>query len=191
MEAQLKYLSPDVYLDIERDAELRSEYDNGEIYAMAGASEKHNVIAGNTFSALHAKLRQRKCTVYQNDMRLRIEKFDKFVYPDIMVVCGDKHFYDDEFDTLLNPIIIIEILSTSTESYDRGQKFAAYRSIPSLQEYVLISQEDIIVERFQKNGDGFWVLSDAVDLAGVLELDSIELQVALSDIYEDVEFISR
>lgn len=183
-----RFLTPEEYLMIERVAPYKSEYYSGEMFALAGANDNHNTIAGNIFAALHAFLKGKKCFVYQNDMRLGILSNDLYTYPDVMTICGRKQFLDENHDTLLNPILIVEVLSPSTESYDRGDKFAHYRTISTLQEYVLIAQDKPHVEKFRRNEEGLWVLSEASGMEGTIELTSIKYTLALLDVYAEVEF---
>jgi Uma2 family endonuclease len=136
---KISYYTPQEYLRLEREAGYKSEYFKGEIFAMAGASENHNMISRRVSGALFNHLQGKKCTHYSADMKLHIPANTLYTYPDLMVVCGDKQFVDDEKDVIMNPVIIIEVLSKSTEAYDRGGKFALYRSIPSFREYVMIS----------------------------------------------------
>jgi Uma2 family endonuclease len=178
------------YLAFERASETRHEFLNGEVFALAGASRKHNIIGGNVYASLHSLLRKRPCEVYQNDMRVKIRRKGHYAYPDIVVVCGTAKFEDDKQDTLLNPTVIVEVLSPSTEIYDRGMKFQYYRTVESLQEYVLISQDQIQIEHFTRQNDGLWLLSDLNRIDVALELPSIECKVPLADIYEKVEFDS-
>lgn len=173
---------------IERAAPYKSEYYNGEIFALAGANKRHNMITGNIFAGLHTFLRGKECFVYQNDMRLGIPSKNLYTYPDIMVACGREQFLDEKQDTLLNPILIIEVLSQSTEGYDRGDKFALYRTIPTLQEYMLVAQHRPSVEKFHKNEEGLWVLSEASGIEGTIELISIKCTLTLRDVYAEVEF---
>jgi Uma2 family endonuclease len=174
------------YLALERKSETKSEFLNGEMIAMAGASRKHNLISGNVVVALHAQLRGKSCEVFANTMRVRVAATDLFTYPDVVVACGLPEMDDAEDDTLLNPKLIVEILSKSTEDYDRGTKFAHYRTLPSLADYVLIAQNSVHVEHFTRQGDGRWLLSETDDPAGVLDLPSIGCRLALADVYERV-----
>lgn len=176
------------YLAMERDSDTKHEYYQGEVFAMAGASPNHDQIAGNTFAGLHSQMRKRDCRVYSSDIRLRVKTTGLYTYPDIKVVCGEPEFTNDKPQTLLNPTLIIEVLSPSTEQYDRGKKFQHYRRLASLQEYVLISQDNPRIERFLRQVDGTWVLKEAIGLEAVLELDSIQCTLELADVYEKVEF---
>ncbi len=181
-------LTPEEYLEIERKAEYKSEYFNGEIYAMAGAKRNHNKIATNISGLIWQHLKGKDCESYSNDMRVFVPKTGLYTYPDVVVVCGEPKFQDKVFDTLLNPTLLIEVLSESTESYDRGKKFQHYRSIESLQEYVLVSQDEARIEKYVKSGDGFWMLSEAVGLDAGIEFASIECRVALAEVYDKIDF---
>ena len=166
---------------------LRNEYYNGEIFAMSGASREHNLIAGNLFRDIGNQLENRPCETYMNDMRVWIEATGLYTYPDVTVVCGEPRFQDREVDTLLNPAVIVEVLSPTTEAYDRGDKFRHYRRIDSLREFVLISQDRMMVERYTRQGND-WVLSDLTDPDQVLKLESIGCQVPLGRIYAKIKF---
>ena len=181
-------LTPEEYLKIERKAEFRSEYFGGEIFAMSGARRNHNKIATNVSGLIWQHLKGRDCESYSNDMRVFVPKTRLYTYPDVVVVCGEPQFQDDVFDTLLNPILLIEVLSESTESYDRGRKFQHYRSIESLSEYVLISQDEARIEKYIKQGDGFWVLSEAVGTDAEIEFASIECRISLAEVYDKIDF---
>jgi Uma2 family endonuclease len=179
------------YLAHERASEQRHEYLNGEITLMAGASESHNLIVTNILASLHTQLRQRPCRVYPGDMRVKISRASLYTYPDVSVVCEPPQYEDDQRDTLLNPALVIEVLSPSTESYDRGRKFQPYRSLPSLREYVLVAQDSQRVERYVRQSDGMWLLDDAEGADSVMNLQSIDCTLRLADVYEKVEFESE
>lgn len=179
--------TPEEYLELERKAEFKNQYYRGEIYAMSGASRPHNLIGVNLSSEIHARLKGRHCEVYANDMRVRTGPKGLFSYPDIVAVCGEPEFLDGHFDTLLNPTLLVEILSPSTEAFDRGGKFEQYRRIDSLREYVLVSQHRALVERFARQGDE-WVLSEIEGMDGILRLDSIGCEVPLGQTYRGVNF---
>lgn len=184
MRTQLQsYFAPQEYLRWERYQALRHEYVDGEVYAMSGASRKHNIINGNTFATLHAQLRSRPCEIYNNDMRVKIYSTNVYTYPDIVVACGQPMFEDTELDTLLNPILIIEILSVSTERYDRGAKFGYYRSITTLQEYILIAQDSCRVEHYRRYDGVQWLFMDYQDPQAVLALASIGCSLYMQDVY--------
>jgi Uma2 family endonuclease len=182
------YLSPEDYLALERSAEFKSEYFDGEIFAMAGASESHNLIVINTIRELSIQLKKRPCKVYANDMRVRVGPTGLFTYPDVMVVCGQAQFDDSHLDTLLNPTLIVEVLSDSTEAYDRGRKFEHYRKLESLAEYVLITQHRPHVESYRRQPDQRWVFAESDGLDSSLPLDAIDCELALAEIYDKVEF---
>ena len=180
------FLTPEEYLAIERQAEVKSEYWNGEMFAMVGASRKHKLIAGNTFGLLWQQLKRTSCEPYTNDMRVRIPATGLYTYPDVTVACGEPRFEDQQVDTLLNPLLIVEVLSASTQTYDRGQKFSNYRTIESLAEYLLISQNEYRIEQSVKQADGRWLLTDISTLEGIVELASIPCQLALREVYDKV-----
>ncbi len=182
------YCSPEDYLMFERTSEAKHEYLAGSVYAMSGGSARHNRIAGSTYAALYAQLRQRNCTVYPSDMRVKAVQIGLYTYPDITIVCGNEQFEDTKEDTLVNPTIIIEVLSPSTEKYDRGKKFQHYRTILSLREYILIAQDSYHIERFLRQSDNTWVLSEATDPTGSIELTTIQAVLNVEEIYEKVTF---
>ncbi|HEV7904884.1 MAG TPA: Uma2 family endonuclease [Pyrinomonadaceae bacterium] len=188
MSRQVKttYVTPEEYLSLERKAESKSEYLDGEIFAMTGASKNHNFIAGNVFSALKQHLRERPCEIYISDMRVKIPSANLYTYPDVAVVCGESQFEDDAVDTLLNPTLIVEVLSKSTAAYDRTTKFGYYRTLVSVAEYLLIAQNGYHVEHYVKQPDNRWMLSDFRSLEDVLQLDSVQCSLALGEIYYKV-----
>jgi Uma2 family endonuclease len=183
--AALNRYTPEEYLALERTAEVKSEYLNGRIIAMTGASPEHADVVLNLGSQLRARLRPRGCRVFVNDLRAWIAPTG-YVYPDVIAVCGEARFLDIQPRTLANPHLIIEVLSESTEGYDRGEKFDAYRCIDSLQEYVLVDSRAISVERYARQGD-FWTLSAHTDLDDTLELASVGCSLPLREIYAGVE----
>lgn len=180
------YLTPEEYLAIERRNEYKSEYIDGEMVAMTGASRKHNLITVNIIGLLHPQLRGRPCEAYASEMRVRVPKTHSYLYPDLVVVCGEPQLEDDYFDTLVNPTVLVEILSESTERYDRGRKFGFYRTIESLAEYVLVAQDELRVEQYSKQPDGRWLLTDYRSPEDVVELASIQCTLKLSEVYEKV-----
>lgn len=188
------FLTPEQYLEIERRAEFRSEYYRGEMFAMAGplamagARRNHNLLAGNAFGQIHAQLRHRECEVYSNDMRVRVAATGLYAYPDVAIACGPIEFLDANEDTLLNPTVIIEVLSASTEAYDRGKKFELYRSLDSLREYLLVSSDRIQIERYSRQAEGKWLLTAASRLEDTIDLESVGCTLSLADVYERVEF---
>lgn len=179
-------ISAEEYLTLERQAETKSEYINGEIYAMAGASREHNLIALNLGSELRSLLRGRRCETYLNDMRVRVSATGLYTYPDVVVVCGRPRFEDGQADTLLNPTILVEVLSPSTEAYDRGAKFAHYRYLESLQEYVLVAQDRMQVDHYVRMGEQ-WLLTAYSRPEEILQLPGIECAIPLAEIYAQVE----
>jgi len=181
------FLTPEQYLAIERAAEYKSEYYGGEMFAMSGARESHNLITVNLITELRRQLRQRACRLYTSDMRVRVSASGLYTYPDAVALCGEPQFLDDTRDTLLNPNLIAQVLSPSTEAYDRGRKFEHYRTIESLREYLLISTERVSAELFVRQADGRWLLSAATNMEDVLDLQSVGCRVALVDLYEDVD----
>ena len=181
-------LTPEEYLEFERKSEIKHEYFDGEIFAMSGAKRNHNVIAWNIGGELRQKLKGKNCEAYPGDMRVFVPATGLYTYPDLVVVCGEPEFQDDVFDTLLNPTLLIEVLSDSTEGYDRGKKFQHYRSIESLREYVLVSQDEARIEKYVKTGDGFWLLSEAVGLDSEIEFSSIECRIPLAEVYDKIDF---
>jgi Uma2 family endonuclease len=181
-------ITPQEYLALEREAETKSEYYAGEVFALAGASPRHNLIAGNVLAALHAQLKGRDCTVYPSDLRVKVPDIPYYTYPDVSVVCGDWQLEDENQDNLLNPIVLVEVLSASTQRRDRGSKFESYRRIESLREYVLVAQERQRVEQYTKQPDGSWIFSETSSEVGVVKLTSIGCELAFTDIYEKVPF---
>ena len=182
--------APAEYLRRERAAEYRSEYYAGEIFAMAGGSPRHSLIKMNIGAMLRDRLLNRPCTPYDSDLRVRIPS-GMYTYPDVSVVCGELEF-DDEFkDTILNPTVLVEVLSPTTEAYDRGKKFDHYRRIESLREYVLVSQDEPRVERFLRNDDGTWTLAIASGLSESITLPSIGVTLSLSEVFIKVDFTAE
>jgi Uma2 family endonuclease len=181
------WITPTEYLAAERQARHRSEYVNGQVYALAGASRAHNLIVVNTVAELRAQLRGRPCEVYASDMRVKVEPTGMYTYPDVVGLCDEPRFEDAEVDTLLNPAVIIEVVSPSTESYDRGGKFAHYRRMASLREYVLIAQEVRRIDHYRRDGDS-WVLTEFSDPQVPLAIATLGCILKLSDVYDRVEF---
>ena len=182
------YLTPEEYLALERQAETKSEYLGGEMFAMAGASFAHNMIASNTLVSLVPQLKRRSCTAHSSDLRVNVRATSFYAYPDIVVVCGQPQFEDRHRDTLLNPTAIFEILSRSTEGYDRGEKFAQYRMLETLTDYILISQNRPLVEHFTRQPDESWLLKGYSGMDTILLIPSIGCELPLADIYDKVEW---
>jgi Uma2 family endonuclease len=167
--------TPEEYLELERSSDIRHEYSNGEIYEMAGANKRHN------------QLLEHDCNVYGSDLRVKITSTGKYTYPDLVAVCGDETFEDETEDTLLNPMLIVEVLSKSTEAYDRGGKFEYYQTIESFREYVLITQEPFRVEQYVRKDKNVWTYFEFRNAEDVVKLNSIDCELVLRDIYHKVQ----
>ncbi len=176
------------YLAFERESEEKHELIDGEIVLMSGASENHNLITTSTLSSLFSQLRKKPCKVYPSDMRVRVGKTRQYTYPDMSIVCDKPLFADDHKDMLLNPTVIIEVLSSSTERYDRGDKFMLYRTLAPLQEYVLISQNRVQIERYIRQPDSMWLFSEIQHIDDRIELTAIGCTLAAADVYEQITF---
>jgi Uma2 family endonuclease len=181
------YITPEEYLERERQADYKSEYFAGEIFAMAGASPEHNLISGNVFGVLWSQLRDSPCAPYGSEQKVRSTP-EHFAYPDVTVVCGEAQLAGEEREVLLNPTLIVEVLSPTTEAWDRGGKFEQYRQRESLQEYVLVVQDRPHVERFARQESGQWLLTEVNGLDAVLALPSIGCELPLSEVYRKVVF---
>jgi Uma2 family endonuclease len=181
------FLTPQEYLERERAAETKSEYYGGEMFAMAGASLRHGTIVLNLAAELRSSVKGKPCAVYSTDVRLAAGATGLYTYPDVMVICGKPAVIDAHLDTVTNPVVIIEVLSPSTEGYDRGRKFELYRAIPSLMEYLTVSQDKMHMEIHTRQPDDTWLLRDVRD-SGPVKLQSIGVELQLADIYERVEF---
>lgn len=184
------FISEAEYLDRERASETKHEYFEGEIFAMIGASEPHNLIVGNVVRELGNKLKKTPCRVYPSDMRLKIQKSGLYTYPDGMVVCEERELGDDRRDTLLNPDLIVEVLSDSTEAYDRGGKFAHYRTLDSLKAYLMISQNRRKMELYIKREDGAWTFTESGDEKPKIALTPFHCMLSHEEIYDKVELNS-
>jgi Uma2 family endonuclease len=182
-----KRFTPEEYLALERQAEFKSEYFDGSIFAMAGATRQHNLLTGNLNRRIASQLDDRSCESYASDMRVLVSHTGLYTYPDVTVVCGEPVFLDDKQDTLLNPTVIVEVLSPTTETYDRGRKFGHYRRLPSLREYVLVAQDEVLVERYVRQGDD-WLLTDLRSMDDTLRLTSIDCHIPLQEVYARIEF---
>ena len=186
------YYTPEEYITLERkaipDAEIvRSEYINGKIIGRSSSNLSHNLITGNIVAGLYTRLKNRSCFVFANEMRVSIPAANSYFYPDVGIVCEEPRFEDDVFDILLNPIVVVEVLSPSTEAYDRGDKFAHYRQLQSLQEYILVSQDKVRVDHYARDATQ-WILTDFQELEQHLPLTSIQCELPLQEIYENVPF---
>jgi len=181
-----KLIREDEYLEQERKAQSKSEYYKGEIFAMAGAKRNHNLLVTNLCREISSALGDKPCEVYPSDMRVQ-NKVDQFyTYPDVTIVCGKPEFLNDTEDVLLNPQILIEVLSDSTEKYDRGAKFALYRNIPSVQEYILVSTNEMKLESFQRNGSD-WIFRESIQ-GEVFRLQFLDVVLNMEEVYKKVEF---
>jgi Uma2 family endonuclease len=181
-------LSFDDWLAMERAATAqRSEYIAGDVFAMAGGSEAHNLIVTNVVAELRNQLKGQPCRVYPSDMRVRIATEDVGTYPDVMVICGERRFHDDRRDVVTNPTLVVEVLSDSTEAYDRGDKFLHYRSLESLQAYLLLSQHRMHAELFLRQGDGTWSLSSYLERTDSVPLRVIDAELPLVEVYDKVD----
>jgi Uma2 family endonuclease len=174
------------YFAFEEKSEYKNEYRQGEIVAMAGGSANHNRIAGNVFNVLSSAIESKPCEVFISDLRLWAEKKDLYTYPDVMVICGGLEFVEGRTDTITNPKVIIEVLSKSTEAYDRSDKFQAYWSLDSFEEYVLIDQYRVHVEYFRRTSDKEWILRVLTKTDDILKLESIGVEISLNTIYRNV-----
>jgi Uma2 family endonuclease len=187
MSQQIKsYVSPEEYLRLERQSEYKSEYVNGEVFAMTGASHKHNLVAGNIFGELRQQLKGRQCEAYVGDMRVKVTATGLYTYPDVVVVCGEPKFEDEYVDTLLNPTLLVEVLSQSTERYDRIAKSSYYRTLDSLAEHLLVAQDEVRLEQYVKQANGQWLLFECSSIDAAIELESIGCTLALRDVYDKV-----
>ena len=179
------YYTPEQYLEMERQAPYKSEYYRGEIFAMAGATTRHNVVKDNLIFNTMLRLRGKPCRTMSSDQRILTRHTDGlYSYPDIVIVCGKPQFSDLYKDTVMNPIVIVEVLSKSTEGYDRGDKFLLYRQLESLKEYVLVDSKKIHAEVYRKNEEGFWLLaSEAIDIQESIYLKSVDVTLPMEEVY--------
>lgn len=185
------FLTPQDYLDWERQQETRHEFLDGHVFAMTGASRAHNVLCLNIAASLHQQLRGKPCEIYANDMRVKVSETGMYTYPDIVAVCGEPRFEDAAVDTLLNPVLIIEVLSETTERHDRGAKFTHYRSLASLREYLLISQTECRVERYARQPGNHWLLTEYQDPEDRIDLTSLDAHLQLAEVYERLLSLER
>lgn len=182
-------MSTEEYLELERVSEVKHEYFDGEIFAMVGASLNHNQISGNIFGVLWSQLKQSPCRPFVNDLRVKVQQLDKYTYPDIVVACGDIELEKvNGMETLLNPIVIIEVLSDSTESYDRGTKFHHYQLIKSLQEYILVSQYSCLIEKFIRCNGNVWKYLSYDNVEKPVLIEAVKCELRLTDVYQGIEW---
>jgi Uma2 family endonuclease len=182
------FYTPEEYLALERSCETKHEYYNGEIFAMGGASKQHVLIVTNLIGELHSGLKEGPCTVYSTDLRVQVATTGLYTYPDVIVLCDELRFSDEQEDTLLNPALIIEVLSESTKDYDRGGKFEQYRTIDSFVEYLLIAQDRPHVEHHTRQPDGTWILHETNSLEVTIQLKSVPCSLRIADIYAKIDF---
>jgi Uma2 family endonuclease len=181
------FLTPEQYLEIERKTEERNEYWRGEMFAMSGNTREHNLLAANVLASLHQQLRKKPCEVYPSHMRVFIPTTGLYTYPDVVAVCGEPRFAPDDYlDNLLNPTFLAEILSPSTEAYDRGRKFEQYQTVESLREYLLVAQDRMHVDLYTRQADRTWLLRSGTRPEDTIEVQSIGCRVLLADLYEKV-----
>ena len=176
------------YFAIEEKAQQKSEFFDGEMFLMAGASREHNAVSRNLTAELHTRLKGSSCKVFVADQRLQVSPTGLYTYPDLLIVCGTPEYSTENRNTLTNPKVVIEVLSDSTERYDRTTKFRHYKQLPSVQEYVLVSQNEPLVERFTRLPDGTWTQTEFVGLEATMALATVPVSVPLAEVYLDVEF---
>ena len=186
--AATKRYTVDEYLELEEKAEFKSEFDNGDIIPIAGATANHNILTAKFLARILLALEDLDYAVFMNDMRLWMPDQERYTYPDVMVVKGQPIFTDEKQTGITNPCLIIEVLSNSTGEYDRENKFKLYRSIPSFQEYILVEQTSYGVEQYAKQANGKWLLADYVGEDAVLKLESVDFEISLMDLYKRVAF---
>jgi Uma2 family endonuclease len=183
-----RLLTPQEYLARERLADVRSEFYRGEMFVMAGGSPRHSLIKTNLTGELRNTLKGRPCTAYDSDLRIRVSATGLYTYPDASVICGELEFDDQKQDTVLNPTLLAEVLSESTEAYDRGKKFDHYRQLASLKEYLLVSQDCPKLEHFARNPDDTWTLTIVSGLDQSLDLPAIGVRLSLAEVFDKVDF---
>lgn len=188
VQTQKRYYTPEEYLELEEKAEFRSEYRDGEIVPMTGGTTNHNKITGNFYAYLKFALRGKSFDVYISDVRLWIPRYRQYTYPDVMLIQGQPVYTGTNTTTVMNPCLIAEVLSKSTQNYDQGNKFLYYRSIPEFKEYILIDQYQYHVMHYVKTADGKWIFDEIEDESAVLSLSTVNFQIKLSDLYEQVNF---
>src|SRR5215213_8857475 len=187
----LAIFTAEQYLDLERHSEIRHEFLDGTVYAMSGASRAHSAICFNLAVIIGSQLRGTPCQGFSPDMKVRAGDASLFAYPDLAVVCGEPILHDDHGDVLLNPVVVFEVLSRSTQAYDRGEKFERYKSIETLRDYVLVSQDRALLEHFSRQPDGTWSRSELTGTDAALTLESINCRVALADVYDRIDFAAE
>lgn len=184
-----RWISPEEYLQQEETATDRHEYFKGEIFMMAGGTHNHEVICGNMFAALHQHARRKGCTAYGSNMKILVKANGLYTYPDAMLVCGQIEFAAERKDIVTNPLVIVEVLSATTQSYDRGDKFALYRGIPAFAHYVLMHQDQSHIEYHQKTSRG-WLLTELTGLDAIFTLAGLDFDLPLVELYIGVDWLS-
>ena len=184
-----KRLTEIKYFELERQAEFKSEFFDGEVFAMSGGTPLHSLIATNLAAEFRNQLKGKHCVPYNSDLRLKVEATGLLTYPDLSVVCGPLQFAAGTDDTVVNPTVIVEVLSDSTEAYDRGKKFENYRQMPSLREYLLVGQKGPRIEQFVRQESEQWLLREAAGLEATLALPSLEIKISLAEVFAGVEFV--
>ena len=188
MDAQSKpHLTPEEYLAIDRHAEVRSEYLGGEMFTISGGSRNHNLIVLNIGRELSLQLKERQCEAYASDQRVRVTATGLYTYPDVVVVCDEPRFEGAELDTLLNPTLVVEVLSPTTEAYDRGKKFEHYQTIPTLSEYLLVSLDSFRAEQYLRQDGNRWLLTTVTGSDGWIVMPSIQCELGLTEVYGKVK----
>jgi len=183
-----RLLSEEEYLARERQAAFKSEYDRGQTFAMAGASREHNVIAHNLSRHLGNQLAGRGCDVYQSDMKVRVRATGRYAYPDVAIVCGQRQFADESRDVLLNPTCLVEVLSESTANYDRGAKASDYRLLDSLREFLIVAQDQPLIDHYIRRDEDTWTVTRIEGTGGTIELSSLGCRLPLAAVFENIEF---
>ncbi len=185
---QTTFVTPEEYIAAEREADTKSEYMDVVVFAKTGTHINHIMIVSNLIMELVTQLRGRRCDVLANEMKVRLQESRKFFYPDITVLCDEPQFHDDQKDIIANPLLVIEVLSKSTEAFDRGAKFQAYQSLDSLKEYLLVSQDKAVIEQYVKQPDGKWLYAATISKESSLELPSIQCSLDLNAVYDKVDW---
>jgi len=191
VQLEKRHYTPEEYLALEEKAEFKSEYHDGEIVTMTGGTTNHNKIALNICRKFPLIVKGQNYEVFMNDVRLWTARYRRYVYPDVIVIQGEPVYEGSGTTTVTNPLLIVEVLSNSTSSYDRGDKFQYYRSIPEFREYIMVDQYQFYIEQFSKNSAGKWVLTEYESAEAVLALESIDFQMSLAEIYERVNFETK
>jgi Uma2 family endonuclease len=191
VQLEKRHYTPEEYLALEEKAEFKSEYHDGEILTMTGGTTNHNKIALNICRRLPLTIKGQNYEIFMNDVRLWMGRYRRYVYPDVIVIQGEPVYEGSGTTSVTNPLLIVEVLSNSTSSYDRGDKFQYYRSIPEFREYIMVDQYQFYIEQFAKNSGGKWVLTEYESAEAVLALESIDFQISLAQIYERVNFEAK